>query len=206
VFHTGVVSHHESNARFYLFGDLGLNEDNARNDNLTSNTHAMRRGGPMTTEQRNETMALFLASLRENPNISLACDRAGISREGAYNWREKYKEFSKGWEEAIERTRDTARSSFYQRAVHGWDEPVTSMGKVVYDQNGNPLMLHKWSDTLANTYAKANLPEYKEKQQIDINADIQSSSAITIDTRSMSPKQLVEFKAFALKLKEASNG
>lgn len=160
----------------------------------------------MTTEQRNEAMSLFLASLCKDPNISLACDRSGIVRDTAYKWREKYKEFANSWEDAIERTKDTARSSFYQRAVHGWDEPVTSMGKVVYGSDGKPLMLHKWSDTLANSYAKANLPEHKEKQQIDINAEIQSSSAITIDTRSMNPKQLIEFKAFALKLKEAGNG
>jgi len=166
----------------------------------------MRIGGPMNTEQRNDAMKLFLDSLCKDPNISLACDCAGISREAAYKWRERYKEFAKSWEDAIERTKDTARSSFYQRAVYGWDEPITSMGKVVYGADGNPLMLHKWSDTLANSYAKANLPEYKEKQQIDISADIQSSSAITIDTRSMSPKQLIEFKTFALKLKEANNG
>jgi hypothetical protein len=33
-------------------------------------------------------------------------------------------------------------------------------------------MVHKWSDSLAALYAKANLPEYKEKQQIDLNAQI----------------------------------
>lgn len=180
-----------------------MNEENVQND---INTRIMRKGGPMTIEQRNETMALFIESLCKDPNISLACDRAGIVRDTAYKWREKYKEFANSWEDAIERTKDTARSSFYQRAVYGWDEPITSMGKVVYGPDGNPLMLHKWSDTLANSYAKANLPEYKEKQQIDINADIQSSSAITIDTRSMSPKQLIELKSFALKLKEANNG
>ena len=38
--------------------------------------------------------------------------------------------------------------------------------------SGNRLLIHKWSDRLASLYAKSNLPEYKEKQQIDLNAQI----------------------------------
>jgi hypothetical protein len=203
--HNASVVSSEIDALFVYIGVFKLSEKDQQRIQKDSPTRIMRKGGPMTTEQRNEAMAVFLESLCKDPNISLACDRAGIIRDTAYKWRDKYKEFAKGWEDAIERTRDTARSSIYQRAIIGWEEPVTSMGKVVYDQDGNPLMLHKWSDALANTYAKANLPEFKDKQSIDLNAtlngQINSASTISIDTRALTPDQLTKLKALATDMK-----
>lgn len=152
-------------------------------DKLTPIT---RKGkGPMNTQQRKEAKACFVASLCKDPNVSLACDNAGISREIAYKWREKDAKFAKAWDDAVERARDVGRSSIYQRAVHGWLEPAISLKQVVYnytpilDENGNqkfdaqgrPLMnradvvmIRKYSDALSIAWAKANLPEYKDKQ------------------------------------------
>lgn len=136
----------------------------------------------------------FLASLAQDPNVSLACDAANISRDTAYRWRVESKQFEKAWDNALDRTRDVARSSIYQRGILGWDEKVASQGQVVMeyepvvDEEGNqkfdnrgkplfkggkPLVIHKWSDSLAALYAKANLPEYKEKPQVNINAQVQ---------------------------------
>jgi len=144
-------------------------------------------------KQRKQVQEIFIESLKSDPNVSLACDVAEISRDTAYRWRGENEAFAKLWDDAIERTKDVARSSIYQRGIIGWDEPIVSMGQVVceyepaldgegnlvFDKRGKPLMLrgkpltvHKWSDSLAALYAKANLPEYKEKQQIDLNAQI----------------------------------
>ena len=143
-------------------------------------------------EQR-EAKDRFLVSLKGDPNVSLACDKAEISRDTAYRWRGNDEAFSKAWDTAIERTRDVARSSIYARGIIGWEEPMVSMGQLVYEyepvldddgkqkddhkgkplmQRGKQVMVPKWSDSLALAYAKANLPEYKEKQQIDLNAQI----------------------------------
>lgn len=159
-------------------------------DKLTAITRAWRLGGPMTAEQRREAKALFIETLSSDPNVSLACDRARISRDTAYQWREKDAKFADAWEDAVERTKDVARSSIYQRGIIGWDEPMVSAGQVVYeyehlldkdgkpqfDGKGKPIMrrgamqvVHKWSDTLAIAYAKANLPEYKDKQQLEVS-------------------------------------
>jgi hypothetical protein len=146
----------------------------------------------MKPKERKEAKERFLESLRVDPNVSLACDKAEISRETAYRWRDGDETFKTAWEKAIERTRDVARSSIYQRGILGWLEPAISNGQLVYemepvlDEGGHqvfdkgkplmkktkPVMIPKWSDTLAVAYAKANLPEYKEKQQIDLNAQI----------------------------------
>lgn len=167
--------------------------DELQLDNLTPITRTWRLGGPLSSAQRKEAKSLFLAYLQTDHNVTFACEHAGISRETAYTWKEKDPVFARGWDNAIERVKDVARSSIYRRGILGWDEPVVSMGQAVYEmepvpgedgkqqwergkpvmKRGNPLLTHKWSDSLAALYAKANLPEYKEKPQVNINAQLQ---------------------------------
>lgn len=147
-------------------------KSNTKLNNLTPITRTWRLGGPMTAVQRKDAKTLFIESLKVDPNVSAACDTALISRVTAYQWREKDISFADAWEEAIDRSKDVARSSIYQRGILGWDEPVVAQGRVALDENDNRLLVHKWSDSLAALYAKANLPEYKEKQTIDLNAQI----------------------------------
>lgn len=161
-------------------------------DNTTPSTRISRLGGPMTAARRKEAKQRFLSSLGKDPNISAAADAAGIHRDTAYRWREQDKTFAQGWDQAIERLNNVARSAIYQRGIIGWDEPVISMGQVVYEmepvldnegkqlyergkpkmRRGKPVTLHKWSDPLALAYAKANLPEYKDKPQVNVHAQI----------------------------------
>jgi hypothetical protein len=169
-----------------------LNEmsDEQQSDKVTHIT----RKGPMNAQQRKEAKLLFVASLRKDPNVSLACDKAGISRNTAYQWQEADEQFKKDWEDSIDRTKDVVRSAIYQRAAYGWDEVALSMNRVVYyytpvlDDNGNqrfdskgqPMMqrgdvvkIHKWDTALQLGWAKANLPEYKdEKTEINIFNEI----------------------------------
>lgn len=135
----------------------------------------------------------FLAFLREDPTVSLACESIDMARKSVYEWYKKDKKFAEEWDDAIERARDVGRSSIYKRGIIGWEEPMVSMGKVVYEdepvldakgkqkqdsrgrpmtQQGAKVMVPKYSDGLALAWAKANLPEYKDKQQIDITAQI----------------------------------
>jgi hypothetical protein len=147
----------------------------------------------MKPEERKQAKETFLALLKEDPTVSLACDEAQISRDTAYRWKDRDQTFSKAWDAAVERTRDVARSSIYRRGIIGWEEPLVSMGQVVcemtvmqdddgkpvFDKRGKPIMLpgnpmtvRKWSDSLAALYAKANLPEYKDKPQVNINTQL----------------------------------
>jgi hypothetical protein len=160
------------------------------NDRMTITWGA---GGPKTAEQRKTAKMLFLAALKQDPNVSLACDVAHISRNTVYEWRNKNPTFQKDWDDALEWIKDTARSSIYKRGILGWDEKVVSQGQLVYeyepvvDEEGNqqhdkrgkplvkggkPLLVRKYSDTLAMGYAKANLPEYKDKPQLNVHAQL----------------------------------
>lgn len=149
-------------------------------------------GGPLTPVQRKEAKALFLEGMKRVHAVSLACDYAGIDRSTVYRWKDKDQKFADAWQDCVERSRDQARASIYQRGILGWDEPVVSIGQAVYEmepvqdedgnqifergkplmKRGNPLTIHKWSDSLAIAYAKANLPEYKEKPQLNINTQL----------------------------------
>jgi hypothetical protein len=157
-------------------------------DNLTSNV----RVNPKRKQQKDA----FLESLRKDPNVSLACDVAKISRDTAYRWKDTDEQFAKAWEASIDRAKDVVRSAIYQRAAYGWDEVALSMNRVVYyytpvlddkgnqryDSKGQPMMqrgdvvhIHKWDTALQLGYAKANLPEYKEKQpEINIFNEIKA--------------------------------
>lgn len=140
------------------------------------------------------TKETFLEALRQDPTVSLACEVAGVGRATVYRWREQSKTFAQAWDDAVERCRDVARRSIYQRGILGWDEKVASQGQVVMEyepvvdgegnqrfdekgrplfKGGKPLLIHKYSDSLAALYAKANLPEYKDKPQVNINAQLE---------------------------------
>ena len=170
-----------------------VSEQSDKQDNGTPITRTWRLGGPMKAAERKEAKALFLEALKRVHTVSLACDYAVVGRNTVYQWREHDSTFADAWEDAVERSKDIARMSMYQRGILGWDEPQVSQGQLVYeyepvlDANGEPkldgkfkpilrrvgqAMIHKWSDTLAMGYARANLPEYKDKQHIDLTAQI----------------------------------
>lgn len=164
-------------------------DSEAKSRKVASITRGWRQGGPFTPEQRKEAMELFIEFLKVDSTVILASEYAGINPRTAYRWKDKYSTFAEEWGNAVERTKDVARSSIYTRGILGWDEKAHSNGQVVMeyeavvDEEGNqrfdekhrplfkggkPLLIRKYSDTLAMGYARANLPEYKEKQQIDL--------------------------------------
>lgn len=148
------------------------------------------RKAPLTASQREIAQMLFLTSLKSDGNVTAACEKAGISRETAYNWRDKYKVFGSAWDEAQKRFDDRIRAAIVQRGVEGYEEPVVSMGQHVYeyepvlDEEGNqvfdkkgkpvlrpvkPLMMRKYSDTLLLALARSRMPEFREKQQVELS-------------------------------------
>lgn len=168
-------------------------DSEAKSNNVTPITRTWRSGGPFTPSQRKDAMALFIEWLKKDPTVTLASEHAGIAPVTAYRWRDRYKSFADDWENAVKRTQDIARQSIYTRGILGWDEKVVSQGQMVMeyepvvDEDGNqrfdekgkplfkggkPLLQRKYSDSLASLYAKANLPEYKDKPQININAQL----------------------------------
>ena len=50
----------------------------------------------------------FLAALRQDPRVTLACKVAGISRNSAYEHYRRYPVFRRQWERVVEQAREAA--------------------------------------------------------------------------------------------------
>ena len=143
----------------------------------------------MNDEDRAQAKERFLVAHAVTGNILLSCKAAGISRTTFYEWQEKDEEFGFRYRQAEREFADTILAEFVQRAKDGYLKPVVSMGKIVYDEipvldkHGNqiiddrghpiferkPLMERVVSDNLLAMAVKKHFPEYREKQQVEVN-------------------------------------
>lgn len=152
---------------------------------INTPTHSTRISRPLTPEQRTRKQARFLSLYRECGNIKASCKAAGINRSTYYDWRDHDEAFKALLPDAQADACDTLEFAAYERAVKGIEEPVVSMGRIVYEEvpakdkdgnplldkdghqimkQGKPLMIRKYSDSLLTTLLKANLREkYKDK-------------------------------------------
>lgn len=97
---------------------------------------------------------------------------AGISRNTVYAWQERDTEFSLKFNVAEQEANDVIRAELHRRAVQGYEKPVVSMGKAVYDKDGKPLTERVYSDQLLGLLAKSRMPEFRDKQQIEHTGNI----------------------------------
>lgn len=139
--------------------------------------HPWGAGGPKSPEHRKMAKDWFLEDLPRIHVVTLACEYAGIVPKTAYEWKKHDLKFSEAWDVAVERIHDTARSAIFRRAFEGIESYVVSNGKLVYGPDDFPLVEKKYSDSLAALYARSNLPEYKDKQQIDIKLQMAEQDA-----------------------------
>jgi len=148
-----------------------------------------RKGGPLTDAQREAKQKRFLKAYRESGIIKHACKAAGISRQTFYDWRDHDEAFKIQLPDATLDAHDTLEIAAYAQAVLGVEEPVVSMGQVVYeyhavldtdgnaklDSKGKPIMkrgkmvtIRKYAPSLLQTLLKANMPEkYKDKSAVE---------------------------------------
>ena len=104
---------------------------------------------------------LFLEAFAEHANVLLAARPAGINRTTAYTWLEHDEDFSFAFNQAKEDARDTLRAEIYRRALEGWDEDVYQLGKYAGT-------VHKYDTTLLIFHTKMMIPEYRDKQSVDL--------------------------------------
>lgn len=111
------------------------------------------------------SQAAFLASFAQHGIISQACQDADINRSTVFRWKEHDASFLVRYNQALEDAKDAVRGEIKRRAQDGWDEAVYQLGKYAGT-------VHKYSDTLLIFRAKALMPEYREKQQIEVNGSL----------------------------------
>lgn len=145
---------------------------NATQEPKASDTHAIGKrpqGHSITGDERQTVQEAFLAAFVLHGIITRACKEAGVNRSTIRQWEEDDLSFSPRYAEAKEAVNDIYRDEARRRAVEGTESYVVNQGKLVYDpETGRPLIEHKYSDTLIQFLMKAKMPEYKEKQQLEL--------------------------------------
>lgn len=148
---------------------------------------------------RKSKKELFLDSFAENANVMLSARAAGIHRSTVYEWLEHDQDFSLAFNQAKENAKDVLRAEIKRRAVDGWDEEVYQLAQYAGT-------VRKYSDTLLIFHAKMLIPEYRDKQTVDVNANVTGSlqnSDLSNDLRLLNDEQLAQFKTW---LQEAKTG
>lgn len=120
------------------------------------------------TRERQER---FLKALAETGIVSAAVEIAGTSRTRVYDLRKRNPGFAAAWEEAEDRAADALEAEAWRRAVVGVQEPLVGGGKLVRDDDGQPIAIRRYSDTLMLALLKARRPE-KFKDRAVVEHDI----------------------------------
>jgi hypothetical protein len=105
----------------------------------------------------------FLQALAETGNVTAAVEIAGTSRSRVYELRRADPPFAAAWKEAEESAADALEAEARRRAVVGVLEPVVSSGKVVRDDDGQPIAIRRYSDNLLLALLKARRPPRRER-------------------------------------------
>lgn len=149
-----------------------------QNNNSTPLARKRRPGQKPSAEERARIQDVFLQSFSLTANVRAACLKAGIDRRTIYEWAEHDQGFSMRYEIAKKDADDLIRAELFRRGVQGYEKPVISMGKMVLDKDGKPMMERVYSDNLLSLLAKARMPEFREKQQIAITQHSNEQEAL----------------------------
>lgn len=101
----------------------------------------------------------FIEDLTETGSVRHAASRAGVTRQAAYQARDRDPEFATAWREAIDKANGDLERSLLQRARDGTDTFILHDGQVVKDDDGNPIVKKVHETALAIFMAKKRMPE-----------------------------------------------
>lgn len=152
--------------------------------NDTSAPKKRRRGQRLTAEQRKAAQERFLEHFAQNANLTAACRYAGIERNTVYGWQEHDETFSLRYKQAEAEANDVIRAAIFRRAIVGVDKPLHYQGRLIKDENGKSVTVKEYSDTLLIFLAKARMPEFRDKQQVELSGQLDITGlAAEADTR-----------------------
>lgn len=133
------------------------------------------QGKKLNAVQRREAKEKFLKAFADQGIVRVACMAAGVDRSAIRYWEEHDEKFSMQYHLAKSDVDDAIRAEIFKRAMLGDDE-TTIEQVTVLDADGKPIEIrHKTStskrksDTLLIFHAKARMPEYREKTQVDVS-------------------------------------
>jgi hypothetical protein len=138
------------------------------------------------TKDRREN---FLKALANTGSVTAAVAMAGTSRTRVYELRKADPIFAAGWEDAEEIAADRLEEEARRRAVEGVQEPLVSAGKIVRDDDGLPIAIRRYSDTLLLALLKAHRSQ-RFKDRAVVEHDVSDTLADRLEAarqRAMAP-------------------
>ena len=133
-------------------------EAGASNARCRAYCHPMRKLKPTEARQRR-----FQEALADTGSVSAAAV-AGTSRTRVYELRKADQAFASAWQEAEEIAADRLEDEAGRRALEGIPELLVSGGgKLVRDDEGNPITVRRYSDNLLLALLKAKRPPRRER-------------------------------------------
>jgi hypothetical protein len=105
----------------------------------------------------------FLRAVADTGSVTAAVAVAGTSRSRVYELRRSDSEFAAAWDEAEEIAADRLEDEARRRAVEGVPEPLVSGGKIVRDDDGQPITIRRHSDPLLLALLRAHRPPRRER-------------------------------------------
>jgi hypothetical protein len=147
------------------------------NSDTTTPQRTRRRGQRLTAEEKQETKEKFLKALSNTANVRVACMQAGVDHSTVYRWQEMDENFGFRFREANKDANWILFGEAWQRAMKGEEEYVVSGGKLIYGPDGKPLTQRKKSDRMLELLLKARLPEFRDKQQVEMSGSIDINGA-----------------------------
>lgn len=157
-----------------------------------------RSGQHPSADEVARAQQLFLDSFRLNANITHSCRAAGIVRATFYRWQEHDETFSLRYKDAEHESNELVEGEIFRRAVRGVQRPLHFQGRLVTDDQGQPVTVTDYSDTLLMFMAKKRMPQYRDRQQVAMEVTgkdggpiaTQHEQTLSLDLRALSVEQL----------------
>jgi hypothetical protein len=110
---------------------------------------------------------VFLRELATDGNRRRAAEAARVDHATVYRWRNTDADFRAQWDAAIDQAGEHLEAEAWRRAAEGVDKPLVSMGKVVRGDDGEPLMVREYSDSLMALLLRGARPQkYRDNLSI----------------------------------------
>jgi hypothetical protein len=146
----------------------------------TSRTLTRARGKPPNPTKRTpERVAAFLEALAATGRVTQAAIAAKVGRTAVYAWRKADPKFAAAWDEAEELGVAMLEDEATRRAVEGVTRPLVSGGTIIRGDDGKPLELREYSDTLLAMLLRAKRPE-RYRERVDVGGKVALSFKVDL--------------------------
>jgi hypothetical protein len=111
---------------------------------------------------------IFLATYAHTLNVSASSKAARVDRSQHYRWMEDL-EYAERFDAARGEAIDRLEAAAFQRATEGVTDYVVSQGRIVKDDQDQPLTRQVFSDSLAALYLKGHKRErYGDNKAVEV--------------------------------------